>query len=155
MERLTNVLRITAFNLVILMPSCGMFDDFLTEDTVYGNKVIIENKTSNVLNCYYERLYDGSMRSEYDYNILVGGVHEYQETIPIEELFQNTLCKECVKFNISNGHKKLEYTGKQLDTLPDSIHLFMNVNAWVKDFYVANGDTFDILKFTFTDQDFD
>ena len=136
------------------LSSCNWFG-LHEEEPFHGNKLVFENKTTKNLNCFFEwGKSDPQFRNSDSYNIPVNGTHVYEEKTPIEDLLKDKI-DDFFRVEISNGVKNIKYTDLQLDTLPENIHSIININSWVKDSYVADGDTFDILKFTFTDKDFE
>ena len=141
------------FSITCILQSCRLFDDFLTIDEVHGNKVVFQNKTSNSI---YLEWYKTSNKSEIsmDYTIYVGEFHEYEERENVYEQLIELINSNFI-LKVSKGNKHIEYNDLTLQMLPDTIHSITNVNSWVKDYYVLGKDTFDILTFTFTDNDFE
>ena len=148
------VFYLMVFSVISLLSSCILFDDALTEDW-HGNKIVIRNYTSHPLVWYRQR---GKVEKEIDNPIdriiAIGDIFEVEEKTPTEKMLQERI-KDTFKLTVSNGTKTLDYTDMELQSFPDSIHSITNLNSWEKDFYVYEGDTFDILRFTFTDKDFE
>ena len=145
---------ITVFSIISLLSSCKLFDDALTEDW-HGNKIVIRNYTSHPLVWYRQRgKVEKEINNSIDRIIAIGDIFEVEEKTPTEKMLQERI-DDTFKLTISNGTKNIDYTDLELQSLPDSIHRIYNLNSWEKDFYVYEGDTFDILRFTFTDKDFE
>ena len=147
-----SVLALMVFSIIILLPSCILFDDFLKRDDIHGNKIVFKNETSTELFFEWRKTANPSEISM-DYPISVNGFHEYQSVNNVYNLLQETINTNFI-LKVSNGTKTIDNTNLELQSFPDSIHSITNLNSWEKDFYVYEGDTFDILRFTFTDKDF-
>ena len=151
--KLNNVLVLTVFSIIILFPSCKLFDDYLKIDDIHGNKIVFKNETSTEL--YFEwRKTANPSEISMDYTIVKNGVSEYQSVNNVYNLLQETINTNFI-LKVSNGTKTIDNTNLELQSFPDSIHSITNLNSWEKDFYVYESDTFDILRFTFTDKDFE
>ncbi len=157
--KFSNALKLMAFSAMLFMQSCFLFEYNAEPEYKPKSVIVLENGTSAPIHLEWlqpslqsENEYNLSM----DYSIKVGDFHSYPvgKDNDINKGLRSTL-PEIFKLIVTKDTKCIEYPNLKLESLPESVHSVVNINSWVKDKRVIDGDTLDALSFTFTDKDFE
>ena len=77
-----------------------------------------------------------------------------KDDIPVEDILYQWVNTWDTVYVVKDDTIRLFYSCNHLTHKGDSIHDIYNIDSWERDFYVNGNDTFDILRFSFRDEDF-
>ncbi len=124
-----------------------------------GNILSIANKTDSkfILLCAWR----DTLSAQYEryqccktYIIDKDTEEDLREYIPAEQMLYEIVNSWDTVYVVKDDTIRLFYSCNHLTHKGDSIHDIYNINSWKHVFYVYGNDTFDILRFTFVDEDF-
>ncbi|MBR4215518.1 MAG: hypothetical protein IKR94_09390 [Bacteroidales bacterium] len=157
--KFSNALKLMAFCAMLFMQSCFLFEYNAEPEYKPKSVIVLENGTSDTIHLKWMKP-SFEAADEYmltmDNKLAHNQINAYTDggEKDIYVLLRSSL-PEHFKLIVTKDTKCIEYPNLKLESLPESVHSVVNINSWVKDKRVIDGDTLDALSFTFTDKDFE